>query len=109
MSDSDIGRSIRRSLHLLTYATALLYVVVLVLLGVGWQDSHNKAADLQLETERTNSALCTFRADLEQRVHSSRAFLVAHPHGILGISAATIQSGIDNQQRTIDALASLDC
>lgn len=57
----------------------------------------------------TKAALCTFRADLIQRIEQSTVFLAEHPHGIPGIPAATIRDGIRNQQRTINALSSLHC
>jgi hypothetical protein len=62
-----------------------------------------------IDASHSRQALCTLRGDLEQRVQSSRDFLRDHPKGIPGIPIATIKQGIDNQQRTIDALSSLSC
>jgi hypothetical protein len=61
------------------------------------------------DAQVTTAALCALRSDLEQRVASSEAFLRRHPHGILGISAKDIRTGIVNQQRTILALSGIDC
>ena len=70
-------------------------------------------AELSARTDarlaRVGMALCTFRHDLEERVQGSREFLRTHPHGFLGISPAAIRLGINNQQRTIDALSDLKC
>lgn len=57
----------------------------------------------------TTAALCALRNDLEVRVASSRSFLAEHPNGIPGISAKAIRDGIANQERTITALAGIDC
>lgn len=61
------------------------------------------------DAAETHNALCTLRHDLVLRVHSSREFLADHPRGIPGISPIQIRVGIDNQQRTVDALAPLSC
>lgn len=62
-----------------------------------------------LQEARTHDALCTFRGELVVTNQQSRDFLRTHPHGIAGITAASIQVGIDNRQRTIDSLSSLNC
>jgi hypothetical protein len=59
--------------------------------------------------EEAHVAVCALRTDLERRVQASRKFLRENPEGIPGIPAATIQQGIDNQQKTIDVLGVLDC
>lgn len=62
------------------------------------------------DSARNNrAALCALRGDLEKRVETSKAFLRENPKGIPGISAATIQQGINNQESTIDALSDLSC
>lgn len=63
----------------------------------------------QHQTDDINAALCTFTQDLQTRVDDSKQFLVDHPDGIQGISAASIQQSIDNQERTLDSLSKLDC
>jgi hypothetical protein len=46
-SDPDIAAELRRSLRHLVWATALLYIGLLVLFGLGWRDSHQRLADIQ--------------------------------------------------------------
>lgn len=61
------------------------------------------------EQQRTTAALCVLRADLERRVRMSREFLAENPQGIPGIPSAVLRKSIADQQRTVDALAPLDC
>lgn len=61
------------------------------------------------QNSQANAALCTFRGDLQQRAIGAQDFLREHPDGIPGISAKALRTSIDNQRRTVDALASLDC
>lgn len=90
--------TVRRSLRVLVAATVVLYIAMATITGVG------------LHTAATvNDSLCTFRQDLNDRVEQSRTFLEEHPNGTPGIPAETIQQGIDNQLRTIDALNTLSC
>lgn len=63
----------------------------------------------QSRAAQTTDALCALRRDMQVRVDGGRAFLREHPNGIPGISAADIRDGIRNQQRTIKALAGIDC
>lgn len=60
-------------------------------------------------TRSTNSALCTFRDDLERRYISGARFLDDHPDGIPGISRNDIARSLANQKATLDALGSLAC
>lgn len=94
----DPVEQIKRTLRTLVIATVVLYVV----LGgvVLW--TYNSSST-------THDALCTLRADLQNRVAQSQKFLLGHPQGFAGIPAATIQQGLVNQQHTIDALSSLSC
>lgn len=64
---------------------------------------------LTRENQQAVDALCALRADLRRRARSSRQFLEEHPRGIPGVPAATIRSGIRNQERTIRALRHLSC
>lgn len=96
-----ILRELRRQrLAIVGLATALIAFVT-----VGYVDLNGKAHDATLDRR----ALCTFRADLEARVASSRDFLVKHPAGFAGIPAATILKSIHDQERTIRALRALPC
>lgn len=89
---------IRNTFASMVVATALLYVT---LLGAG--------GFAYLKGESVNDSLCALRSDLQVRVDSSEEFLEEHPNGIQGISRADIQQGIDNQERTIEALDDLSC
>lgn len=109
MTDADIGADLKRSLRRLSYATGGLYLVVIVAIVLVWLDLTRQREDLKQTAESNRAALCSLRGDLERRVQSARAFLDDNPKGIPGISAATIKMGITNQQRTIDALAGLEC
>lgn len=60
-------------------------------------------------TERTNAALCTFRADVRQRADATTKFLLDHPKGIPGIPPATLKQGLVGQRRTVAALGDLEC
>lgn len=91
-------RDLQRSLRWLVAATVVLWLVVVAF-----------GAASYVVAARTHDALCTLRADLEQRVDSSRDFLKTHPDGIPGIPRATFDQGIANQERTIDALHELGC
>jgi hypothetical protein len=53
---------------------------------------------------KTHTGVCRLKDDLENRIAKSEAFLVAHPNGIPGFSAAAIQSSINGQRRTIRSL-----
>lgn len=89
---------IRRTLKQLVVATVVLTIVVGGVAFFAWRSAST-----------SHDALCTFRADLNARVASSRDFLKDHPEGFAGIPAATIRASIDQQSRTINALSSLDC
>lgn len=58
---------------------------------------------------QSHAAVCALRADLRGREHQAEAFLRAHPHGALGLTAAQIRQSILNEQRTILALRALRC
>lgn len=100
--EQDIGVWLRRGLWLLTWATAVLYVVVVTISVGGY-------LTLRGSQQRNTRALCALRADIERRVQISKDFLIAHPHGIPGFPAATIKASLDNQERSIDALSGLNC
>lgn len=79
--------------------------VVLVAVVAGfWQYSQNSQA---------KRALCAFRLDLEVRIDNSRKYLDDLDTGkrepIPGITRVDIVTSLQNQERTIKALSSLDC
>lgn len=95
---NSVIRPVHRTLRTLVVATAFLYLLTV---GIAFYT--------YIVSANNHDALCTFRADLETRVETSKDLLIDHPDGIGGISAEIIQQGIDNQQRTIDALDTLSC
>lgn len=64
-----------------------------------------------LQLQHTNTSLCSFRGDLEQRVDQTQKFLDDHPgpEPFPGITRATLQTGLTNQRRTIESLSDLNC
>ncbi len=58
---------------------------------------------------RTHDALCTLKGDLQRRHDAGVQYLVDHPEGIAGISAADLQRSLTAQQSTLDSLHSLSC
>lgn len=89
--------------------TVVLYIVVIGLILFVWISGVRQREDVASVANNTNHALCVLRMDLEQRVQDSIQFLTDHPDGIPGIPVESIQQSIDNQQRTINALADLSC
>ena len=57
----------------------------------------------------TTRALCAFQSDLRRRYDSGVQYLYEHPHGILGIPAATIRVSLQNEASTLKALRPLVC
>jgi hypothetical protein len=96
-------RCARQCKTLIASGAALVMVLVVVMSAV-WV-----LVDTTQKGSQTHDAVCIFRADLERRAEDGRTFLKNNPDGIPGIPAAVIQTSIDNQERTIAALASLDC
>lgn len=110
MTDTtDIAAQIKGALRRLVFATVIIYAVLAGLIAFVAVNEAARRDELSRVALSTNHALCVLRSDLEQRVADSAQFLLDHPNGFGGISAATIQQGIDNQQRTIDALSDLRC
>lgn len=98
MPQEDVGQKLLRGQRRQTWAMAVCFAALAALcLYVLVQNAH------------IHTALCTFQGELVATNQQSRAFLKTYPHGIAGITAASIQVGIDNRQRTIDSLSSLHC
>jgi hypothetical protein len=85
------------------WAVNLLFVAALAAVGL-W---------LHQQTNQAERALCALRFDLEVRIDNSRRYLDDLDTGkrepIPGITRVDIVTGIQNQERTIDALGSLNC
>jgi len=107
--DPDVRIAIFHSIRLLGLWTAILYGVVCLMLVGGLifaQVQRNRIADV---SNKTVSALCTFKEDLQQRYDDGVKFLVNHPEGVAGISPGDIQRTLDNQRATLKSLAELPC
>lgn len=100
---------IQQALKRLTIATVVAYALLAATMLGGYGLSLHASAELRGVANRTNEALCTFRADLVRRVENAKAFLKEHPGGFGGITAYDLQRSIDNQQATINALRTLEC
>lgn len=95
----DIATSIKRRLNVLT-ATVVVFCLI-VSGGVVY---------VVVTAAQTHDALCTFRADLQNRVSQSQDFL-AHPDKYPGIhiDPTVIQTQVDSQKRTVASLSGLGC
>lgn len=94
----DIAAQLLKGQRRQTRAIVAIFLALAVLGGyVWWQE------------QQTRKTLCKFRGELVSTNQQSIDFLKKNPHGIAGITAASIQVGIDNRQRTIDSLSSLRC
>lgn len=100
---------VRVALRRLLVSMLVVYFILAGLMVFVFVDSARRRAELGRVTVNTTRSLCTLRTDLERRVDASARFLADHPDGIAGISAVAIQQSIENQQRTVDALANLNC
>jgi len=107
--DPDIRIAIFHSIRLLGVWTAVLYGVVALALVAGLIFANSQRNDLRDVQDETVTALCTFRDDLQRRYDDGIKFLVNHPEGIPGISAADIQRSLENQRATLKSLAELPC
>lgn len=116
MPDSEIAAELKRALRHLQIVTVVLFLAILGAASWYAVDSSRARARLHADQARTaqaqaitNSALCALRSGLEKRVKASEEFLRTHPHGIAGISAASIQADIDGQNDTVASLSILAC
>lgn len=94
-------------------AIGVLFVVTQALLGLNalnlLHGQTQTTREVRHNQQSTVAALCTFRHDLELRAIASQNFLVTHPNGIPGISAATIEASVTMEKRTIRSLQLLPC
>lgn len=94
----DIAEQLLRGQRRQTRAIVVVFLALALLGGWVW-----------LQQARTHNALCTLQADLVQRVQNETDFITKHPYGIPGVSTASIRASINGQERTIQALAPLQC
>jgi uncharacterized protein HemX len=102
---SELQAAMRR----LTVATVMLYVMAVGIAVGGGYFAQVQRDQLKRETHRTTTALCALRGDLERRVEDSRRFLEENPHGIPGVTAASVRLSIQNQEKTIGTLSIVEC
>lgn len=105
----DTPEQLNRRLRWLVIATVVVYLALIGFIGAFSISFSNQRAELRRITLNTNAALCTLRSDLEVRLQGAKDFLAEHPDGIAGITAATLQQSITNQERTVTALSGLEC
>lgn len=97
-SGQTVADELRRRLNVLI---AMQVVMTLALGGVVWYFAN--------QATTAKDALCNLRSDQIVRIRTSQDFLVAHPHGIPGISPKVIKQGIQQASRVVDALDELGC
>ena len=89
-------------------AIGVLVAILLFFAGVGTFGVITLLGQVsQLRTVGT--AVCSLRHDLQTRHDAGVRYLVAHPRGVAGISAATIEQSLQNEQSTLNSLKPLRC
>lgn len=102
------GKRVRRSFVLMVAA----FVISLAAYGYLIDRTDNLARqgkDNAVQGKQAHDAICTLKADYRERIRAGLAFLHKHPDGIPGVDAAVIRDSIDNQQKTLAALAAVLC
>jgi hypothetical protein len=102
-------REITKALRWVEIATVILTVLMMALVILGYADSTSQRDAIKQTAAQSHTALCSFVADLEQRVESSEEFLDEHPNGIPGLSVEVIRTSLANQRQTIESLSDLKC
>lgn len=72
-------------------------------------DLRKAQADLRRDELQLNRTLCAQSADLRAQIATTNEFLAKNPHGIPGISAATIRVNLERQKRFAATFAGLKC
>ena len=87
------------------------FTLLVLSLSVAYQVqiSRHSRTELRHVAVSTNKALCALRHDYDVRIEAGDEFLKTHPHGIPGISKATLQFSIKNLKATRKALEGLNC
>lgn len=84
--------------RIVVMAVIFIAVVIITVGAFSWKSAR-----------ANHEALCTLRADLQQRVTSGNKFLEDHPNGIAEFPRAAIELNLRNQQRSVDSLSGLSC
>jgi hypothetical protein len=95
---NSIVGPILRQIKILTTATVVLYVILLLVGGAAL-----------MTASRNQGALCELRSDLDRRITLSENLLNRHPNGIAGLTPLEVRTSIANQRRTVVALGGLNC
>lgn len=67
------------------------------------------------DSREAHSALCTFKADLDQRYDNGVKYLKDHPEGLVThngevlLTASQIKQSLDNEKSSLDSLNGLSC
>jgi hypothetical protein len=107
--DPDVRAAIEHSIKVIRNWTVVLFLALILVTAIGFYDTLQRRTELARVATQTIGALCTFRADLQQRYDDGVEFLQDNPDGIPGFSAAAIRQSLNNQQRTLTSLAGLPC
>ncbi len=93
--------------HRLMVKTVLFGVLLLVI----WYNGHNGINAQAKEGQIAHHALCVFKEDLQARHDTTIKYLEDNPGDfVLGnVPRQTLVTSADNQQKTIDLLAELEC
>jgi hypothetical protein len=94
-----------------TRSKALVVLLIIIFGQAAYADFQvfELAGQISTNQQGDTQALCAFRDDLRNRSQSAQNFLKHHPHGIPGISPATIRASVTGEQHTVRALSPLKC
>lgn len=92
-------------------AFLVLLSVSLIVANVSSHRAAEQDERLRVVAVTTNSALCSFRADLQRRLDDTVRYMRQHPgrEPIPGITRATLRRSVEGQRATLDALSILAC
>lgn len=109
--DPDVRLAIEHSIKTLSRWTIILYFAVAAVLGYGILSNRATVNAVEEASVRTDKALCSFVADLERRVETTRKYLDKNEGSepIPGITRADLRRSINNQRMTLHSLGALDC
>lgn len=105
----DARDEIQKAIRVLTYATIGLFIVLIIVIVVGFVVIAKQGSDLRAETDSTNAALCSFKNDLQSRVDQTETYLADHPEGFPGVPKGSLEASLKGQQSTLKSLSQLDC
>ena len=106
---NGVAVAIQEALRKLTRWTVVLYVLLVLAVGFSYVTRVNDLNRVAAAGATVNTALCTFRLDIERRIGDTVGFLENHPQGIAGIPREQIKTSLQAQRQTVRALRILDC